>query len=161
MKIIRLFLIMMLLMPAASAGAQAQKREQRRDRTEWMQKMKEFKHAYLVRELDLSEKQSEDFFKVYDAREEERFEAERRVRRLEREIARKGQEATEEELDRCITEQHRLNRTLADIDAKYESTLRKVLTKRQLVRLPHIERDFQRKLMEQRRECRPPKPQNP
>lgn len=158
-RLLRLCLIVMLMAPIAKAGAQELKHERKRDRQEWFQKMKEFKHAYLIKELDLSKKQAEDFFQVYDAMEKERFDAERKVREMERKIIKAGAGATDEEIDQCIAEQYKLNRTMADIDARYESSFRKMLTRRQLMKLPHVEREFQRVLIDCRKDSRPPKPQ--
>lgn len=161
-KIIRLLLIILLAAPlAASAGEHDHdgsrgKGKPRMERKEWMKKMQEYKHAYLAKELDLSEKQAEDFFKVYDARDKERFEVEERVRKITRQVRRKGAEATDEELDEAMKAQRELNRTLLEIDEKYDPSFRKLLTKRQLVRLPDVERDFYRSLMDHRRECPPP-----
>lgn len=140
-------------------GGKGAKGKHQGDRKEWMQKMKEYKHAYLIKELDLSEKQAVDFFKAYDAREQERFDAESKVRKLERAIEKKGDKATDEELDECIAAQYQLNKDMVKLDEKYKKTFRKLLTKRQLYKLPHAEREFQRTLMEKRKDCPPPPPQ--
>lgn len=158
-KIIKICLLLLVLLPATNAAAQGQRNGKHQgNRQEWMQKMKEFKHSYLVKELDLSEKQAEEFFRTYDAKEKERFDAEKKVRDLERTIKTKGKDAADAELDDCIAAQFQLSKTLADIDSKYEHAFRAVLTKRQLFKLPHVEREFQRLLMEKRNDCPPPPP---
>lgn len=158
-KLLNVCLLLMMVLSASAQGQGPRKgggKHQGDNRQEWMQKMKEFKHSYLVKELDLSEKQAEDFFKSYDAKEKERFDAERKVRELERTVSQKGNEATEAELEACIEAQYQLSKTMADIDAKYEKDFRAALTKRQLCKLPHVEREFQRMLMEKRNDCPPP-----
>lgn len=156
-KVLRIFVMLMLLMPlTAMAQPKGKGPKGKGNRTEWMQKMKEFKHSFLIKELDLSEKQAADFFRVYDAREKERFEAEGKLRRLERTVAEKGDKATDAELDEVIEAQSKFQSTMANIDAKYEPQFRKLLSKRQLSKLPHAEREFQRMLMDKRNDCPPP-----
>ncbi|MCM1310733.1 MAG: V-type ATPase subunit a family protein [Bacteroides sp.] len=120
-----------------------------KERTEWFRKLKAAKHNFMVKELDLTEAQQADFFRLYDAKESERHEAERKVRNLEKEIKKKGAAAIEEDYNRAITAQYQLNHELAKIESKYESEFRKVITKRQLYKLRHVEFEFQRKLMQQ------------
>lgn len=130
--------------------------ENKPDKTEWLRKMREYKHDYLIGELDLAPKQQAEFFRLYDAKQEEIFKAEHSVRRMEKNIYQKGDKATDAELDKCIDARVELNTKLAGIEAKYHKAFKKVLTKRQLFKLPVAERRFQRSLMEQRRDCPPP-----
>lgn len=158
-----LLLIICMSLSLGDIAAQQPRRgnhgEHKPDKTEWLRKMKAFKHDFLARELDLAPKQRDEFFKLYDAKEEARFNAEKQVRKMERQILKKGENATDEECDCCIKAQYELNEKLAEIEKKYESAMRKILSKRQLVRLPHAERKFQRRLMEGRKDCpHPPKP---
>lgn len=157
MRVIRLFLVMLAMLPLAvsAKGKRADGRPDG-DRKEWMQKMKEFKHSFLISELDLSERQSEEFFKLYDEMENERFAVERRVRSLRKEVMKKDANPTDKQLDECIAAQYEMHQLMADIDRKYEPEFRKILSKRQLCKLPHAEQEFQRKLMESRRDCPPP-----
>lgn len=117
------------------------------ERTEWFRKLKEAKHNYLTKELDLTEAQQENFFLLYDAKERERHAAERKVRTLEKEVRRKGDSATDEDYNRAIAAQYESNHEMARIESKYEKEFRKVLTKRQLFKLRRAEFGFQHKLM--------------
>ncbi len=158
MKILRLLLVMLVMLPSvASAKGKKSHGPADGDRKEWMQKMKEFKHSFLVGELDLSERQSEEFFKLYDEMERERFEVDHRVRELQKAVLKKDANPTDRQLDECITAQYGMLQAMADIDRKYEPEFRKILSKRQLCKLPQAEREFQRKLMESRRDCPPPR----
>lgn len=130
------------------------------DKKEWLQKMKAYKHEFLISELKLTEEQKADFFAVYDAKDSERSAAERSLRKMERDLIKKLESgtATDEELEKCITEQLALNGKLAEIDKKYINQLRKVLSKEQLFKLPRAERKFLRTLMENRHSSQSPKP---
>jgi len=158
MKYLRILLIALLIMPldALADKPKRAKKGKKRDKTEWLQKMHEVKHQYLVKELDLTTVQQEEFFKLYDAKEAERHAVESKVRKIEKQIRQKGDAATEKELDAAITAQYRLNHEIAGIEAKYEKAFRKVLTNRQLFNLRAAERGFQRKLMQHRHDCPPP-----
>lgn len=159
MKYLRILLIAILLMPLNVLADKPKhaKKGKKRDKTEWLQKMHEVKHKHLVKELDLTDKQQEEFFKLYDAKESERHAVESNVRNLEKQIKQKGDAATEQELDAAITAQYQLNHDIARIEAKYEKAFRKVLTNRQLFNLRAAERGFRRKLMQHRHDC-PPQP---
>lgn len=145
-RLISLIVAAMILLPA---GAIAQERKHNReDRKEWMKKLKTLKQEYLIKELDLTEAQRSEFFKIYDEKEAERMAAEQKVRQAERSVRKKAEAATDEDYDAAIAAQYRLNSEIANIESKYEGQLRKVLTKRQLFKLRGAEHGFQRKLME-------------
>lgn len=124
------------------------------DKTEWLKKMKQLKHEFLTRELNLTDEQQRDFFPVYDSKEDERFNAERAVRRSDRNVVKKENGASEAELQKAIDMQYELDSKFADIEMRYKAKFEKILTKRQLFKLRHAERDFQRMLVE-RQQCNP------
>lgn len=159
-KIINLCLLLTCIGFCLSVNAQEHRHHEKLNKEEWLKKMTEFKHGFLVTELDLSEQQSEDFFEIYDAKENERSAVERKLRKMERELSKKIENgtATDEEIEECIEEQYKFNTKMAEIDKKYEKQFRKHLTKKQLFKLPHAERKFMRILMERRHGSRPPKP---
>lgn len=154
MKYLKILLLIVILTPLNMFAdkPKGQHKGGDKDRTEWFRKLKEAKHNFMIKELDLTEAQRADFFRLYDAKEAERHEAERKVRTLEKEIKKKGAATTEDDYDRAIAAQYQLNHELAKIESKYESEFRKVITKRQLYKLRHVEFEFQRKLMKQEKE---------
>lgn len=161
MKYLKILLLAVIMMPLSAMADKPKEKPgkgKHRERTEWFRKMKEVKHNYLAKELDLTDKQKNEFFKLYDAKESERFAAESKVRKLEKELKKKGDAATEADFDTAIAAQYRLNREIADIESKYEKPFRQILTKRQLFKLPRAERGFQHKLMDKRKDCPPPPP---
>lgn len=150
MKYLKILLLLVILSPLnALADKPKENSKKEQERKEWFRKLKEAKHSFLVKSLDLTEAQRNDFFRLYDAKEAERHAAERKVRNLEREIKKKGDAATEEDYDRAISAQYQFNHDIAKIESKYEAEFRKVLTKRQLYKLRFTEFDFDRKLMKQ------------
>lgn len=162
MKYMKILLLAVMLIPLTAMADKPKGnpgKGKQKERIEWFRKMKEVKQNYLAKELELTDKQKEEFFKLYDAKESERFAAESKVRKLEKELRKKGDAATEADFDAAIAAQYRLNTEIAEIEAKYEKPFRQILTKRQLFKLPRAERGFQHKLMEKRKDC-PPPPRN-
>lgn len=158
---LKIFLTVLLLMPLSSQAGNPKKirAKKHENKTEWLQKLKDYKHAYMIKELDLTDNQQADFFRIYDSKESERFAAERNVREIEKKLIKKGDAATDADYDAAIAAQYKLNDEIARIETKYSKEMRKVLTPRQLFKLRFAERDFQRKLMEKRHDC-PPPPKN-
>lgn len=156
MRLLKIFLLALFLCPLTALADKPKNAPKDKDKTEWFRKLKEFKHNYLTKELDLTDAQKTEFFKLYDAKEQERFDAEHKVRTLERDIKKKGDAATDNDYSCAIAAQYQLNHELAKIESRYETEFRKILSMRQLYKLRHAEFGFQRKLMKQHNP-RPPK----
>lgn len=141
---------------AAAQPPQGGRGGKRPDRTEWMRKMKQLKHEFIIKEIGLSAAQQKDFFAAYDAKENERFEAERSVRKAERELQQKAN-ASEADYLSVINLQYELGDKINQIEKKYRTKFESILTKKQMFRLRDVERDFQKMLNEKRsQECPPP-----
>ena len=125
-------------------------RDSRPDKKEWLAKMRKVKHEFITKELQLTDAQKSDFFEIYDRSESAKRKIESDVRKREKAIMQKGDAATDADLDSLIADQFSLEERLSAIDRSSLPQLRKVLTRRQLARLKHAERKFNRKLMEQR-----------
>lgn len=157
MKKLTVILLAVLALMPAGAWAQGDKRPSQTERKEWMKKLQALKRDFLIKELDLTENQQNEFFELYNAKEAERMAAEQKVRDAERNVRKKAEAATDADYDAAIKAQYRFNSEIATIEGKYEDLFRKVLTKRQLYKLRGTEHAFQRKLMEQ---CPPPAHKN-
>lgn len=157
-KLLKILLVAIVLLPMnVLADTNSKGKDKRATKTEWFQKMKECKHDYLAKKLDIADAQKAEFFKLYDAKESERYNAEKKVRTIEKSIRQKGDAATEADYESAIDAQYKLNDEIARIESKYATSFRKVLTPRQLFRLRAVERDFQRTLMEKRHNYPPAK----
>lgn len=139
------------------AAQKKQHGQQRPDKKEWMAKMREAKHNFLAKELQLTDAQKKEFFAIYDKNEDARRKVEIESRQYERAVEQKGDAATDAELDAVINDQFSLEERLSKVDQESLPQMRKVLTRRQLARLKHAERKFNRTLMEHRNaNCPPP-----
>ena len=158
--ILKLLVAIIALAPALDAAAHGGPGPKPdRARQEWFAKMRQCKHDFLSDELQLSEKQKSEFFPVYDQMEDELMRTEGEVRHQAHQIRRKGDSATEEEINASIDAQYQLGSRLYAIEQKYLPQLKEILTPQQLFRLKDAERKFQNKLMEQlpKRGPKPPK----
>lgn len=146
-----LLLLVSAVFAIASASAQGPDRREPRprpDRKEWLNKMKEVKHDFMARELNIADTQKSAFFQVYDQWQDARFELENSARRHEREVMKKKEKATDKEIESIINEQFAIEKKLGQIDEKFLPKFKEVLTLGQLVRLKQAERAFNAKLME-------------
>lgn len=62
-------LIIILVMGLQLWTAMAQRQLSEEDRQRWTQKMRQYKHDFLIKELDLTREQQNEFFPLYDAME--------------------------------------------------------------------------------------------
>ena len=117
---------------------------------QWMVQMKKYKHDFLIRELSLTDEQKDAFLSLYDKMEDEKWALGRDVRHMEREIMKKGDEATDLEFEKAADAAVELSGKQNEVQRRYHEEFKKVLTKRQLFQLNAAERKFQKSLMEQR-----------
>ncbi len=125
------------------------------DRKEWMAKMREVKHDFIAKELQLTDAQKKDFFEVYDKWQAARHGVEQDARQREKAVEEKGDAATDAELDAVIADQFAVEERLSKVDKEYLPQLRKTLTRRQLSKMKHAERKFLRKLMDKHNDSAP------
>lgn len=127
------------------------------NRERWLAEMREYKHEFLVKELDLTKEQQRDFFPLYDSMEDEIERLNAETRDAEMRLA-KNADATDLELEngaRTIFEQKRAE---GQIEMTYFDKFREILTPRQLLRLKNAERKWQQQLINHHRRMRGGKP---
>lgn len=83
-------LIIILVMGLQLWTAMAQRQLSEEDRQRWTQKMRQYKHDFLIKELDLTREQQNEFFPLYDAMEDEVNSLTIQTRELESKIAASG-----------------------------------------------------------------------
>ncbi|MDE6535646.1 MAG: Spy/CpxP family protein refolding chaperone [Muribaculaceae bacterium] len=158
MKQIRIILSLLILAFGVMPAVAQKHGPKNQNRKEWMAKMRELKHDFMAKELQLSDSQKAQFFEVYDKCEDARHNIEHEAREKEKALEKKGDAATDAELDALIADQFSMEERLGKVDQQYLPQFRKVLTRRQLARLKHAERKFMRKLMDKKNENCPPPP---
>ena len=130
--------------------AAAQSRPEDNDRQKWMTEMRNFKHDFLTKELDLSKEQQKDFFAAYDEMEDRINRLNIETRELEQKVM-ADPDASEVELDAAARTCYFLKNEESKIEIEYFDKFKEVLTPQQLIRLKNSERKFAQQLMQHHR----------
>lgn len=115
----------------------------------WFKEMREFKHQYMVKELELTDKQKQDFFAVYDKMEDELGSLNREIRTEEDQLRKKGDDVSDQEYERVSKLMFEQKQKEASIEQTYYPKLKAILTPKQLFKLKNVEWRFTRELMDQ------------
>lgn len=122
-------------------------------RQEWKREMRENKHNYLARHLELTDEQRDKFFKIYDETDAEIAALNKQVREIERRVA-DNKDATEADYNEAIEEMFTLRQREGEIEKNALERYREVLTPQQLFKLKSAERQYTRALFNHHRNSR-------
>ncbi len=147
----RSLLITLLIALVSALSAYADEPAQKPERKQWMKEMRRFKHEFLTKELELTSEQQSKFFPSYDKMEEEMRAIERQTRQLERDITKKGDEATDLEYEKAAEACYELPSKKNAVEMRYFKEYKEILTKKQLFKLSGAERKFTRIIMHHRK----------
>lgn len=117
------------------------------ERQKWFNEVRELKHQYLIKELDLKKDQQQEFFRIYDTMEDENRRIQAEARCNEKRVAELGDKATDQDFENASQMLFQVKEKEATVDAKYYVELKKVLSPKQLFKLKSVERKFTRELM--------------
>lgn len=136
-------LILLLLVTTLSFG-------QRGNR----EKIKSLKVAFITEKLELSSKEAQQFWPVYNKFEEER-EILRRKERIEiREKIKDVSTLSETEAEKLLTQFTEFNATEEELNRSYLTAMKKVLSAKKTLLLLRSEEEFKRRLLKQYRQNR-------
>ncbi len=119
-------------------------------REQWFKEMRNNKHEFLIRELDLAPSQQAEFFAVYDRMEDALMTIGEAARKAEMAVA-NNPDPTDKEYDEAINQLFELKGSEYKIEKEAQAEFSKILTKRQLFKLKGAERKFVRALMKHHR----------
>lgn len=146
-------LFLILLFSAATVSAQrpgdmpdASPEAREKYRTE----IRQYKHQFLAKELQLTREQQNAFFPVYDQMEDRMMKLNDETRELEKRVLDNPQ-ASEPELQGAASAVFSQRLREGEIETEYFAKFQKILSNRQLLRLKNTERKFTRQLMKQHR----------
>lgn len=130
--------------------ADDKRRPSKEDRERWFKEMREYKHNFITKELDLTKQQQEEFFPVYDAMEDECHKVHYETRKMQREIKKKKEsEVTDIEYEKAAEALFEIKAKESAIEMKYFNLFKEILTKKQLFLFKDVEDKFTRHLMRQ------------
>lgn len=135
-------IIFIVLFLFTSLNAVAQDREQHRE------KIKALKTAYITEGLNLTAKEAQQFWPVYNEYEEKR----RNLYRRERAEVENMECLSEDSADDKLEEYVEIEREDYLLKKKYYSDLKKIFTARRIMQLKKVEDEFNQKMMREYRE---------
>lgn len=154
MKHFSLFLIIVCSLLSAPAVMAQRNGAQGADREQWFKEMREYKHAFLAKELNLSKDQQRRFFAIYDDMMSQTGKLASETRALTEKVQNAGDKATDADYDRAIEAMANQKVKEGEIERDYINKFKTVLTKKQLFQLKTAERKFARDIMKHHRRLR-------
>ena len=142
-------LLLIISLFAQLSTIDAQQKRSKEERQQWFKEMREYKHNFLIKELDLDKEQQEAFFPIYDSMEDETFKLHHGTRKLQRDLSKKDADVTDIEYEKAAEALFELKYKEAQIELKYFEQFKNVLTKKQLFLLKKAEDKYTRHLMRQ------------
>lgn len=122
----------------------------RPDREKWLAEMREYKHDYLAKELELTKEQQREFFPLYDGMEDEVERVNTETRILEARLN-ENPDAGDLELENGARTIYEQKRAEGQIEMTYFEKFKEILTPRQLLKLRNAERKWQQQLINHHR----------
>ncbi|MCM1354889.1 MAG: Spy/CpxP family protein refolding chaperone [Staphylococcus sp.] len=118
--------------------------------------MQQYKNDYIAKKLSLTEEQKAKFMPLYNAMDEEIRKAQGEASKLYRQTQKKAKkgDVTNLEYEKAAEALYELKGRENEIEMKYFTDFKKILTPAQLFKLRDAERDFTRQLMKQHGEKR-------
>tara|TARA_Y100000815_G_scaffold275780_1_gene317479 strand:- start:10319 stop:10756 length:438 start_codon:yes stop_codon:yes gene_type:complete len=115
-------------------------------------RIKALKVSFITEQLQLTPKEAEVFWPIYNAYDEKMDDLRHEERDLWRKLYKeKGVKAdlTENEADKLVSEYNKIEETRVSLQSKLLNDLRGKLTLKKVVYLPEVEQDFGKKLFEE------------
>lgn len=149
----QLFIALIILLITPVLSAQNDKGASDKGRQRWFKEMRQYKHDFLVKELDMTQEQQDRFFPLYDKMESEKHAIDKQTRQLERDIIAKGEQATDLEYEKAAEAAYELDGKKNAIEMRYFKEYKSILSKKQLFKLKCAERKFTRNIMLHRKKA--------
>ncbi len=140
-------LIFLFALPM-TAQAPQRKRLTAEDRQKYLVEMRQYKHDFLVKELELSRDQQNTFFPVYDKMDDEMTQVADETRDLEMKVS-ADEKATDTEIESAARTMFEQKSKEGEIEKAYFEKFKGILSPRQLLKLKGAERKFTQQLVRQ------------
>lgn len=124
------------------------------DCKEWFKELRQYKHSFLTKELDLTKEQEAKFFPMYDEMDDAMFKVNREARAMEKKITKSSEKVSDLEYEKAAEAMYEVKGKEAAIEKQYFTKFKTVLTPKQLFELKQAERRFTDKLMKEHSKAR-------
>lgn len=148
-------LLTLTMLCAVFASAQMEYSEEQREK--YVTEIRQYKHQYLTKELDLTKEQQREFFLVYDEMEDKLMKLNSETRELERKTI-DNPSATDTEINAATQAIFQQRLKEGEIENSYFEKFSKILNNKQLLRLKNTERKFTQGLMKHHRRVHKERP---
>lgn len=144
-----LFLLVIIFSTLAlNAESSAEINQKRR----WMRDLREYKQEFLIKELNLSKKQQDEFFPLYNAMEEEIYDVNKDARDIETKLSTSAA-VTDDEYEKAANKMLQVKSKEAQIESFYYQKFGNILSKKQLFELQRAETRFSRNMLQHHKEA--------
>lgn len=143
--------IILIILAALSAGYAMAQGNNKAEREAWMKEMTQYKHEFFVKELKLTTEQQKAFFPLYDAMEADTRRLVDEVRRMEKSVRDKGNNASDTELEKVAEALFELKGRENVLEMRYFEKFKAVLSPKQLFYIKQAERKFNRLILKEHR----------
>lgn len=114
----------------------------------WIQEIRDYKHDFFTKEIDLTKAQQQEFFPLYTEMEREIFQINKDAREMEKKITiAKGSTTSDLEYEKVAEAMSEVKMKEAEIEAEYFQKFAKILSKKQLFQLKRAENRFTRSML--------------
>ena len=144
--ILSLVLTIFVASPCVMAQRNGQRVPSENQRQEYLENLRNYKHDFFKKDLNLTREQENSFFRAYDQMDEELLKIGDETRALERKISNDAG-ATDTEIESAARVLFEQKKKEGEVELKYFEEFKKILTKRQLLKLKDTERKFNRALL--------------
>lgn len=146
MKILQSILVAVICTCFSASAVSAQAPLSENERTRWLSEIREYKHEFLAKDLELTREQQREFFPLYDSMEDEVERINAETRALETKVSddKNASDIEIENASRTIFEQKRAE---GQVEMTYFDKFKEILSPRQLLRLKNAERRFTQQLV--------------
>jgi len=155
MKRNRLYILILWVasIALATGSAYAKQRISDEQREEWLGEMREYRHKFFRKELNLNRDQETKFFQAYDRMDAELIKIGEETREMEKKMINNTQ-ASDTEMETVARALFEQKKREAEVELKYFDQFKEILSKRQLLKLKEVERKFNATLLKYAKEKR-------
>ena len=136
-----------LVLAIATVSAQPQ-RKNNQSREKWFQELREYKHQFLIKEMELSADQQAKFFPIYDAMQDEIIKIHKSTRQMEKNLS-VNKAPSDVEYEKMAEALIEVKMKEGEIQKRYLPKLKNIITPRQVYKLQVAEKKFSRSLNHQ------------
>lgn len=149
-----ILLTVTLLLSGLTVVAQPKNIPDDSERQKWFKEMRDYKHNFLAKELDLSREQQRKFFPLYDEMEDQAARLNHETRLLEEKVAKSETDVTDIEYEKATEALFEQKCKEGEIEKAFMKKFQPILSKKQLFQLKGAERKFTRDIMKHHRRLR-------